>query len=977
MADKLTKFISLETIVTDEFNNSFYGGLHGTTQGDALSATDPRVAGHNHDGQHLDGHAQKINLSSHVTGQLTNTNLADDAVTKRNIASFTDPNLAIPAYEIIDGTTYYFIDPDTFQDLAAFDTDFNVTSNAPGDLAVDDFVFGSDSLDDDTDTDHDTRVIFDKSKGFFAAGTVTGSEWNNANRGVNSVVFGNNNTGSAITSSVLGGASNSITGTGDNNAIVSGEFNAISGTSSWSTIAGGGGHVLSADDGNSISSSSLSFIAGGANNSVSGGVANFLGGGANNAISGDCNLSAIAAGFYNVIDSASGGSFIGGGGDGPGAGNTISDSKAFIGAGDTNIINESAGSSAICAGSVNTIGNDVVDSSNSFIGAGNGLTIIGSLSAILAGEENIITSSGSSVILGGGGSGLGNEVQSNKALIGVGQQHIVKTFADHSGILVGTQNTIGDDVNSSEKSVILSGTGNTLIGDNSLIAGGSSNTISNIQGTATIVGGSSNTVDNFAIGAFIGAGGSNTIGDGATTVDYTAIVAGDSNTADGGSWNFIGAGRYNNISSGSRNVIVGGGGDGAVSGNQINIHSFSGIPGQAFLGSGTGNELQGSQAGLVSGTSNTAYSNNSFIGAGSSNVTGDSTTTAGANAAVVAGNINTALSSQSFIGAGDSNKVGLQSNNSAILAGTGNDIDLSTTFSSSSSAIIAGDNNQVDSDRSIVGAGLSNVILPPSTGQSRNSGIFTGEDNLIESTSHWNAIVGGGMDGYGNTITGIAARTLIGAGQSNIIDGVSDAFIGAGDMNSISSNGNLGFIGAGANNIITAANGFIGAGDNNTVSGAYGSAIGRYAAAENEGVLAHASGSFAADGDAQYERVIYRYQTSTVDRKIMGLDGTETGRYLLELNSSYAFFMRIIARRTDVDGETNHYTIEGTCHIDGTVGSMLIDQSTKTPVHQDTVAWDVDVFADISSGALEFGVTGENAKTINWVGVCELVKTSG
>jgi hypothetical protein len=107
---KLTKYESAVTIVTAAVANSLFGGLYGTSDGESYEETDPLVAGHSHDGQHIDGHSQKINLVSHVTGQLRNINLANDAVTKRNVDSFSDQAQAIPEYETISGTKYYYLD---------------------------------------------------------------------------------------------------------------------------------------------------------------------------------------------------------------------------------------------------------------------------------------------------------------------------------------------------------------------------------------------------------------------------------------------------------------------------------------------------------------------------------------------------------------------------------------------------------------------------------------------------------------------------------------------------------------------------------------------------------------------------------------------------------------------------------------------------------------------------------------------------
>ncbi len=66
----LTRYRTGITILTEDLANSWYGGLFGTTEGNLLDPDDPLVAGHVHDGSRNDGHAQKINLSSHVTGLL-------------------------------------------------------------------------------------------------------------------------------------------------------------------------------------------------------------------------------------------------------------------------------------------------------------------------------------------------------------------------------------------------------------------------------------------------------------------------------------------------------------------------------------------------------------------------------------------------------------------------------------------------------------------------------------------------------------------------------------------------------------------------------------------------------------------------------------------------------------------------------------------------------------------------------------------
>jgi hypothetical protein len=98
-----------------------------------------------------------------------------------------------------------------------------VDANAP--YATADFVFGSPQLADDTGTDDDSRMFFDKSKGAFRAGIATAAAWDDANIGINSVAMGYNTTASGQGSTALGTANNA-----------SGYASTAIG---WSTIASG------------------------------------------------------------------------------------------------------------------------------------------------------------------------------------------------------------------------------------------------------------------------------------------------------------------------------------------------------------------------------------------------------------------------------------------------------------------------------------------------------------------------------------------------------------------------------------------------------------------------------------------------------------------------------------------------------------------------------------------------------------------
>ncbi|MFC0603133.1 tail fiber domain-containing protein [Winogradskyella pulchriflava] len=88
----------------------------------------------------------------------------------------------------------------------AFSTTANVTSNAPGDIDTDDFVFGSNQLNEDTSSaSDDNRMFFDKSKGAFRAGNSNNTtKWDDENVGNFSFASGFNTTASDIADTALG-----------------------------------------------------------------------------------------------------------------------------------------------------------------------------------------------------------------------------------------------------------------------------------------------------------------------------------------------------------------------------------------------------------------------------------------------------------------------------------------------------------------------------------------------------------------------------------------------------------------------------------------------------------------------------------------------------------------------------------------------------------------------------------------------------
>jgi len=168
-----------------------------------------------------------------------------------------------------------------------------------------------------------------------------------------------------------------------------------------------------------------------------------------------------------------------------------------------------------------------------------------------------------------------------------------------------------------------------------------------------------------------------------------------------------------------------------------------------------------------------------------------------------------------------------------------------------SSAVLGGDNNESCSVQSTIGGGAFNVVsvsaapLEAFIGAGYGNAVtgivgFVGSGQGNESSGYASFVGGGsfnlaeapgsfvGAGGYDDSLF----NTNVGG--DNVANGI-DSFVGAGDLNHISSTGNGSFIGGGGynfasggaatpNNQISGADSFIGAGDNNSISSAASSA---------------------------------------------------------------------------------------------------------------------------------------------------------
>jgi len=85
-----------------------------------------------------------------------------------------------------------------------FANDSNVTSNANGDYATDDFVFGAPTIDYDANTSNGIRMFFDKSTGSFRAGESDNTNWDTDSLGHRSFATGYRTKATGFSSTAMG-----------------------------------------------------------------------------------------------------------------------------------------------------------------------------------------------------------------------------------------------------------------------------------------------------------------------------------------------------------------------------------------------------------------------------------------------------------------------------------------------------------------------------------------------------------------------------------------------------------------------------------------------------------------------------------------------------------------------------------------------------------------------------------------------------
>lgn len=329
----------------------------------------------------------------------------------------------------------------------------------------------------------------------------------------------------------------------------------------------------------------------------------------------------------------------------------------------------------------------------------------------------------------------------------------------------------------------------------------------------------------------------------------------------------------------------------------------------------------------------TERSNAAYVASGENSVVGGGQDNrAPAQHAVVGGGFNNnANAIYSVIGGGQDNAT---SGTAYATIGGGED----NVASDRSSTVAGGSLNQATGNYSAIGGGVSNVAA------GSNSTVSGGDGNEISSGSNQSTISGG----QDNTITN-GFNSIITGGSDNTIDNANSATILGGSGNTVNGNGGI-------------------------VMGAQGVARSTY-----QFVHSRATGSnFGPNpGSAQFTRQIFAAVTSNDTPTSLTHDGgTAADIYKIPSDSTAAFRILLVARRTDADNESAAYQFVG-C-IDNNAGTTaLVGTVAKTVIAEDNSAWDADVTADDTNDGILITVTGEAAKTIRWVATIEATEVTG
>ena len=293
--------------------------------------------------------------------------------------------------------------------------------------------------------------------------------------------------------------------------------------------------------------------------------------------------------------------------------------------------------------------------------------------------------------------------------------------------------------------------------------------------------------------------------------------------------------------------------------------------------------------------------------------------------------------------------------------------------------------NRASSQNATVGGGGSNTASgqynPTVSGGYNNTasgyrGATVG-GGTSNTASGYYATVGGGKyntagGGYNHTVGGGSGNTAsssygatVGGGEGN---NASDVYctIAGGKTNVASENACA--IGGGRDNTASAYYAVVCGGVGNSATGRYSTVIGgQNGLASRYGMVAHASGDFSTQGDAQAVEFVARNSTTGATTAVLFLNGTASNRFTIRNNTVLSGICTISGFSTTGAKVGLYQRSISIKNVAGT--TTLVHSSTISTDHEDDATWNVTITADNANDSLEILCLGSAGDTVRWVAV--------
>lgn len=157
-----------------------------------------------------------------------------------------------------------------------------------------------------------------------------------------------------------------------------------------------------------------------------------------------------------------------------------------------------------------------------------------------------------------------------------------------------------------------------------------------------------------------------------------------------------------------------------------------------------------------------------------------------------------------------------------------------------------------------------------------------------------------------------------------------------------------------------------------TSSAGFSTSFGYYSLSNLYGMVAEASGRFAATGDAQRGRITARQATTNATPTNLFLDGS-SARWIVPANSSGTALVKVVARTATAGGATMTWWRRVNWQRGVAVGTVTIDVETIGTDRGYTggawgagPAWTISITADTTNGGINIIGTGVAATNIRW-----------